>query len=79
VELHSKKRFVHGNLDSRSVYIESIASGDGREFLKLKVDMSEHHMLTKLLKPVAIEAETQEETMSEEQAKTCAFEEFRRH
>ena len=35
-------------------------------------------MLTKLLKTVTSEVETQEETTSEEQAKTCAFEEFRR-
>ena len=77
VELSSKKRFVHGNLDSRSVFIETVTSNDS-EFLRLRVDTSEHHMLTKLLKAVAIEVETQEETTSEEQAKTCAFEEFRR-
>ena len=46
--------------------------------LKIRVDTSEHHQLTKLLKPVVVEVETQEETTSEDQARVCAFEEFRR-
>lgn len=76
-ELASKKKFVHGNLDSRSVFIETVREGS-QNFLRLRVDTSEHHMLTKLLKTVASEVETQEETTSEDQSKICAFEEFRR-
>lgn len=67
VELSTKKRFVHGNLDHRSVFIEAVpCEAEDGEVLKLKVDTSEHHMLTKLLKPVATETETQEETTSED-------------
>ena len=67
VELSTKKRFVHGNLDHRSVFIEAVpCEAEDGEVLKLKVDTSEHHMLTKLLKPVAPETETQEETTSED-------------
>ena len=67
VELSTKKRFIHGNLDHRSVFIEAVPCDDEDEtFLRLRVDTSEHHMLTKLLKTVATEIETQEETTSED-------------
>lgn len=77
VDLASLKKFVHGNLDPRSVFIETVEC-EQKSFLRVRVDTSEHHMLTKLLKTVAPEVETQEETTSEELAKICAFEEFRR-
>jgi len=63
-ELVSQKKFVHGNLDSRSVFIEQVPNSSE---LRVLVDPSEHHMLVKLLKISSSDTvETQEETTSEE-------------
>ena len=68
MELSTKKRFIHGNLDHRSVFIDATSCEAEEEALpRLQVDFSEHHMLTRMLKPVAAaEIETQEETTSED-------------
>lgn len=43
--LSSEKKFVHGNLDSRSVFVREEA-----DEIRVFVDPTEHHMLTRLLK-----------------------------
>ena len=59
--LTTQGKFVHGNLDSQSVYVEA-TEGSG---LNVRVDVSDYSQLTRLLKVVNTENETN------------SFEEFR--
>ena len=88
-KLSVSKKFVHGNLDSSSVFVERLdsdatAAGEPEFLLRMRIDTLETHTITRMFKailaPVADAAaeDTQEETVSsEEQVKVMtAFEEF---
>lgn len=67
-ELHTQLKFMHGNLDAGAVFIERVGGEHGDAELRIRLDLSEHHLLTKLLKNFSNgdQAETQEETTNED-------------
>jgi len=74
-DLHTSLKFVHGNLDANSVFIESTDRGE----LVVKIDISEHHALKRLLRvSFHLDEDTEAESPVEEQDKGNAYEEFRK-
>ena len=56
-KLTTQGKFVHGNLDSQSIFI----SETGGSLLNVRVDVSDYHLLTRLLKVVQSEPVTTQE------------------
>ena len=66
------KNFVHGYLDPTTVLIEQIRhEEEEKNDLNIKVDISENHMLIKMLKQIPFDEQSNEASNS--------FEEFRRN
>ena len=74
-ELHSNQKFVHGNLDLGSVFIEADPSSGE---MYVKVDLTEHHQLTKLLKKEAGQVATETSEARGSDGQMSMFQEFRK-